>query len=366
MKVFERNIWCVLGLPFDAYDLNGAVAFIRQSIRTSDKCFLSTPNLNFIIGAQNDDGFYNSVVDSHLSIADGMPIVWVAKFLGIPLTERVAGSSLFDELVVDREGSDQPIKVFFFGGEEGVAERAHMKLNELNSNVTSCGFYGPGFVSVERMSSSEIIENINAQEPDFVLVALGAKKGQQWIQKNLEILNCSVVSHLGAVINFTAGGVARAPSLWQRYGFEWLWRIKQEPGLLKRYVGDGLSFSQLFLMRVIPLAICNKIFKLFLLEDNKFSAIKNINTLSLEGDLTVDNSELIQSNFSMLLDETANDDIIIDLRAVTFMDGNFIALLLILQRELNVKNRQLRLVRMPFRIKIILYLNCVNKRFVYG
>ena len=76
---FSRNVHCVFGLPFDAVTLEQAVAAIRTAIARRSPCFFSTPNLNFLIAGQTNAAFRASVVHSDLSLADGMPIVWLAR-----------------------------------------------------------------------------------------------------------------------------------------------------------------------------------------------------------------------------------------------------------------------------------------------
>jgi len=139
---FDRDIVCVLGLPFDTVDLAQAVEKIRAAAFSNARCFVSTPNLNFLIAAQRDPGFRDSVLRSDLSLADGAPIVWIARCLGLPLTERVAGASVFEAL---RAHEGPPLTVFFFGGPPGVAaavqdvvERMHMRfLLDVNGQVGS-------------------------------------------------------------------------------------------------------------------------------------------------------------------------------------------------------------------------------------
>ena len=111
MSINTRDVWCIMGLPFDAVTLDDVVGKVRESTVSGKDCFLSTPNLNFVISAQTDKTFFQSVVDSNISIADGMPLIWVARLLGIPVDERVAGSTLFNQL--SRLPSEKKIKVFF-------------------------------------------------------------------------------------------------------------------------------------------------------------------------------------------------------------------------------------------------------------
>jgi N-acetylglucosaminyldiphosphoundecaprenol N-acetyl-beta-D-mannosaminyltransferase len=249
---FDRDVHCVLGLPFDAVDTAQAVEKVRHAAATGTRCFLTTPNLNFAIAAQADPNFRDSVLCSDLSVADGMPLIWVARLMGVPLPERVAGSTMFERL---RHAAARPIKVFFFGGPDGVAERAGGRLNSEGGGAVCVGHESPGFGSVEDMSAAPYIDRINASGADFVVVSLGALKGQAWIQRNLGRLHPPVVSHLGAVVNFVAGTVKRAPVWMGRIGLEWLWRIIEEPTLWRRYLRDGRAFSALLLTRVLPGAV---------------------------------------------------------------------------------------------------------------
>lgn len=245
-------------MPFDAVDLAGAVHQVLASVADRTPLFVSTPNLNFLIASQSDDLFRQSVQASDLSLADGMPVIWLAKLLGVPISQRVAGSDLFEALCAQTE---RTVKVYFFGGPEGAAEQAGARVNALadqrvrlgqTPGVRCVGYESPGFGSLEEMSRPDLIERINASGADFVVVALGARKGQAWIQRNRAQLNAPVISHLGAVVNMAAGTIARAPRWMQKVGLEWVWRIKEEPMLWKRYASDGFVLLRLLLTRILP------------------------------------------------------------------------------------------------------------------
>eukprot|EP00825_Cyclidium_porcatum_P046005 TRINITY_DN7135_c0_g1_i21.p5 TRINITY_DN7135_c0_g1~~TRINITY_DN7135_c0_g1_i21.p5 ORF type:complete len:313 (-),score=37.83 TRINITY_DN7135_c0_g1_i21:177-1115(-) len=250
----QAPAYCLLGLPFHAVAVNDAVACIRNAIAMRAPLLLTTPNVNFVVACGNDAAFRNAVIDSDLVVADGMPLVWIARLLGLPLRERVAGSEVFQRLRLSAPGPLGPVKVFFFGGPPGVAEVAAGVLNAEARGMVCVGWHSPGYGSVESMSTPEIIDRINASDADFLVVALGAAKGQAWIQQNRARLAVPVQSHLGAVVNFVAGTVSRAPRWIQRAGLEWLWRIKEEPGLWKRYWADGKALLCLLSTCVLPLA----------------------------------------------------------------------------------------------------------------
>ncbi len=248
---FERQVFCLLGLPFDAIDLADAVRTVQSSARARTPCFFSTPNTNFVVTAQRDEAFRASVYRSDLSLVDGMPLLWMARLLGLPFRERVAGSVLFEAL---RHSTSEPIGVYFFGGPDGVAAAAAQHLNAQPQGLRCVGHDSPGFVPVEAMSDAARIDRINASAADFVVVSLGAKKGQAWIERNRARLRAPVISHLGAVVNFVAGTVRRAPGWMQRSGVEWLWRIREEPALWRRYAQDAMGAAKLLWRCVIPYA----------------------------------------------------------------------------------------------------------------
>jgi N-acetylglucosaminyldiphosphoundecaprenol N-acetyl-beta-D-mannosaminyltransferase len=247
-----HGVYWLLGLPIDAVDLAEATGLIRRTALAGSGLVFATPNLNFLRSAAGDPGFRDSVLESGLSLADGMPLVWLARLLGIPLRERVAGSTLFEHLR-QQQNVDRPLRVFFFGGEPGIAELAMQRLNERAGGLCAVGCLSPGFGSIEQMSSPETIRGINDSGADFLVVALGAQKGQAWIEFNRRRLRPMVISHLGAVINFVAGSVARAPAAVQSLGLEWVWRLLQEPRLVSRYAGDARFLVRECVVAAVPL-----------------------------------------------------------------------------------------------------------------
>ena len=339
-KKTNRPCWSLLGLPFDQVEPNQAIDIIDQAIKTKRKCFLSTPNLNFIVQSKSDESFYESVIYSDLVVADGMPVIWTAKLLGIPLQSRVAGSSLFETLQNRRR--DKPISVFFFGGQGDAAQQAAESLNRNSVGMIACGALNPGMGTVESMSDKAIIDQINAAEADFLVVALGAKKGQQWIMKNRDQLDVAVISHLGAVVNFVGDNVQRAPLRWQKMGLEWVWRILQEPLLWKRYLVDGLWFLRLMITRVFPLATYQKILRK---HASKPLSIKLINDvpgsnveLVLSGSATIENGRILKSSCRKILDQLeAAPSISINCCKLDYIDSSALGTLMLLKA--NIKRR---------------------------
>lgn len=253
---FGRDVHCVFGLPFDVLREDDAVLRVRTSCAQRIRTLLSTPNLSFASGSMTDEAFRMSVVNSDISTADGAPIVLLARLLGAPLPHRVTGATVFQRLTQE---PGAPVSVYFFGGADNSAALAQERLNSAGRPwIRVVGHCSPGFGSVESMSGPAYTDPINAAKPDFVVIALGARKGQAWISRNWPELDAPVISHLGAVVNFTAGTIKRAPRWIQRSGIEWLWRIKEEPTLWRRYWGDGKVFLRYLLTQALPWVLFNR------------------------------------------------------------------------------------------------------------
>jgi N-acetylglucosaminyldiphosphoundecaprenol N-acetyl-beta-D-mannosaminyltransferase len=250
---YRERLHTFLGLPFDLVTVDETCRKVIDAVASQQRLFLTTPNVNFVVACSRNAAFRNSVIDSDWVVVDGMPLVWLGRWLGLPVPERVAGSSVFERLqCTPPAAGKQKLRVYFFGGPPGAAGDAADKINAHTEGMVCVGHASPGFGTVESISAPELIDQINAVQADFLVVALGAEKGQAWIQRNRDRLNVPVISHLGAVVNFAAGGLRRAPSGWQRAGLEWLWRIKEEPSLWRRYAKDGWDLCRLILTQVVP------------------------------------------------------------------------------------------------------------------
>jgi N-acetylglucosaminyldiphosphoundecaprenol N-acetyl-beta-D-mannosaminyltransferase len=285
-----RNVYCVLGLPIDALDMPAILRRIEAAAASRAPFLISTPNSNFLVHSRSDPEFRESVLDSDLCPADGMSVVWICRLIGIPITHRLSGSDIFEALKVPNRDGRQ-LKVFLFGGAPGVAAAAAEKLNAAPLGLSCVGTLDPGFGSIEEMSRDPIIDQVNASGADFLAASLGAKKGQLWLHRNHQRLTVPVRAHLGAAINFQAETIKRAPHRLQTWGLEWLWRIKEEPHLWRRYGYDGGVLLRLLFTRILPLAIINRWYRLKSQRQPKELLIKieqkqDSVTIGLEGDAT--------------------------------------------------------------------------------
>jgi N-acetylglucosaminyldiphosphoundecaprenol N-acetyl-beta-D-mannosaminyltransferase len=330
----SREVYCILGMPIDAVEMLSVVRSVEAAAASKTPFFISTPNLNFLVSSQEDPEFRETLLLSDLCPADGMSIVWVARLIGIPIKSRIAGCDIFETLKTKRNLAT-PLKVFVFGGAEGVARAASRVMNAERSGLYCVGALYPGFGSLDEMSGCETIEEINSSGADLLVASLGAKKGQLWLQRNHVRLRVPVRAHLGALVNFEAGALKRAPTFLQRWNLEWLWRIKEEPHLWRRYWHDGGVLVRLLVARVLPFAIWtwwlsvkygNRERDLTISQHQSGESV----TVSLAGAATVRYVDKVIAVFRDAI--AAKKRIIIDFSNTRVIDARFLGLLLMIRK----------------------------------
>jgi N-acetylglucosaminyldiphosphoundecaprenol N-acetyl-beta-D-mannosaminyltransferase len=245
----ERNRRVPLfGFELDALGMPEVVERIYDWVaRGESRCrFVVTPNVDHAVLFQQHAGLRRAYQHASLVLADGMPVVAVARLLGRPVPGRVAGSDLAPALfAAAREHGG--LRVYLLGAAPGVAQRAAMKIGERWPDVSVVGTYSPplGFERDWRENDA-ILARIAAVRPDVLVVGLGAPKQELWVNAHRERIEASAVLCIGATIDFLAGEKRRAPGWMRRCGLEWLHRVASEPRrLLGRYARDAWIFPRL-------------------------------------------------------------------------------------------------------------------------
>jgi N-acetylglucosaminyldiphosphoundecaprenol N-acetyl-beta-D-mannosaminyltransferase len=351
-----REVYCVLGVPIDALDMEALLTKIEQAVEKRRPFFLSTPNLNFLANSWRDDAFRASLVESDACTADGVSVVFIAHLLNARISGRVAGADILNLLNGRRR--DKPLKVFLFGGDAGVAEAAKKSINDMARGVVCVGALDPGRGTVEEMSDRETLRKINSSGADILAVALGASKGQRWLLQNAKQLEIPVRAHLGASLNFVAGTVRRAPRSLQALGLEWLWRIKEEPYLWRRYWDDGLFLLNLMIRQ---LAVLRTHFALARREARaKQFSFRELQEgsraiFALKGPATARSLDsLADATHKALVSGAAID---IDFREVTAVDARFLGFLMTLGKASERLNLQFNITHLSPGVRRVFVLN---------
>lgn len=231
----------------DNITMEEAVQRIDELISQRNSSYVVTPNLDHIVIMEKDKEFQEIYNNADLIVTDGKPLIWISKLLGTPIKEKISGSDLFPNMC--SMCANRGYSIFILGAAEGVADKAAENLKASYSELNIVSTYSPpiGFENNE-IELKKIASLIEQTSPDVLAVSLGSPKGEKFIYRHLKEYNIPLSISIGATIDFEAGNVKRAPKWMADHGFEWLYRITQDPKrLIKRYWNDAV--------KIIPIII---------------------------------------------------------------------------------------------------------------
>ena len=208
------------------------------------KVLINTINAHSFVTAQKDSAFAEALKEGDYLIPDGISIVKACKWLKVsnPPREKIAGADLF-AFEMDRL-NQKGGKCFFMGSSEEVLAKIREKAAGLYPAIR-IETYSPPYKPVfSEEDNAAIIAAINAARPDLLWIGMTAPKQEKWAREHWHELDIKChCGTIGAVFDFFAGTVRRAPEAWINAGLEWLYRLLKEPGRMwKRYLVDNPRF----------------------------------------------------------------------------------------------------------------------------
>ncbi|WP_455668794.1 WecB/TagA/CpsF family glycosyltransferase [Phocaeicola sp.] len=208
------------------------------------KLLINTINAHSYNTAQKDKLFAEALRKGDALIPDGASIVKACRWLNAKSKpeERIAGWDLFEFEMekLNRNGG----KCFFMGSSEKVLalikQRAKVEYPQIEVQTYSPP-YKPEFSEEDNQA---IIEAINKANPDLLWIGMTAPKQEKWTYTHWSELqihcHCGTI---GAVFDFYAGTVKRAPIWWQQHSLEWGYRLLREPRRMwRRYMIGNVLF----------------------------------------------------------------------------------------------------------------------------
>lgn len=230
----------------DNYTMVEAIDAIDKLIQEDKNGYVVTPNVDHIVKLETHTELQKVYADADLILTDGKPMVWISKWYGTPIKEKVSGSDLFPRLC--ERAARKGYRVFLLGAAEGVAAKAASNLCDKYPGLIIAGTYSPPFgFEKDEAEIEKIIDIVTAATPHILIVGLGCPKQELFIHNYRDRLNVPVSLGLGASIDFEAKVLKRAPSFLSNHGFEWLYRVIQDPKrMMKRYFVDDTKIIYLF------------------------------------------------------------------------------------------------------------------------
>ena len=227
----------ILGVGVDDLSQQEAVNLILKLAQDKIKShYAVTVNSEFVMLARKNKQFAQILKKADLALADGWWVAQSKPVFGGKSRERIAGVDLLKKLC--KEASKKAIRVGFLGGfgsvAQRVAERQKMSFPKLEVAFAGSGDPAIGYDSRLKMDLDK------AGRIDILFVAYGMGQQEFWIERNLNKLNVGVFIGVGGAFDYISRVKRRAPEILQVSGFEWLWRLINEP-------------QRIWRMRVLPI-----------------------------------------------------------------------------------------------------------------
>jgi N-acetylglucosaminyldiphosphoundecaprenol N-acetyl-beta-D-mannosaminyltransferase len=242
-----------LGCRMHPWTMEQTVSEIGRRMAECDFTQHVVVNVAKLVNMQSDSELRSAVLACDIINIDGMGVVLGGRFLGKNIPERVAGIDLFHQLLKYAEGSGH--SVFFLGAKAHLVEKAVSNLKEQYPRLNIAGFHHGYFWDDE----AAVVDTIRQSGASMLFVAITSPKKEQFINRWRERLGVRFAMGVGGTFDIVAGVTRRAPLWMQNAGFEWLYRVIQEPRRMwKRYLVTNILFAWMLLRE--KMVTCSKAF----------------------------------------------------------------------------------------------------------
>lgn len=226
------------GVRIDALDASQAAGEIMA--RVGQPCAVHLCNAYTLSIATKSSEFAELLNRGDLNLPDGMPLVWIARRLGIPLADRAYGPDVMAK-VMDR-GRKAGITHYLYGSSPEVISSLEANIPATWPGSKVVGAESPPFRELTTEEAEAMVERVNSVSPDVVWVGLGAPKQDRFVDRFRGRINAPLVP-VGAAFDFHAGAIPQAPTWMQERCLEWAYRLAKEPRRLwRRYLVGNLVF----------------------------------------------------------------------------------------------------------------------------
>lgn len=205
------------------------------------KMMINTINAHSFNLACTDKVFNSSLHASHILLPDGISIVWALRLITGKKLRKIAGLDLF---MVEMERINQTSgKCFFLGSSPQVLESITKRAKKEFPHAQVFTYSPPYKAIFTEEDTQTMIAEINKVQPAALFIGMTAPKQEKWAFENFNKLNALHICSIGAVFDFYAGNIKRAPGWVIKIGFEWCYRLMAEPKRLwRRYLIGNIIF----------------------------------------------------------------------------------------------------------------------------
>jgi N-acetylglucosaminyldiphosphoundecaprenol N-acetyl-beta-D-mannosaminyltransferase len=196
--------------------------------------YVCVASVNNVMESRASEAFQQIMNLADLVTSDGMPLVWSLKLLGLRDATRVYGPDLTP--ILCERAAEAGVPVGFYGGTPDVLESFIANLKARFPKLQVVYRFAPPFRAPTEEEDRQVDQEIIDSGAGIVFVGLGTPKQELWMAARRGKVPAVMVG-VGAAFDFLAGVKKQAPSIMQRMGLEWLFRLCSEPRRLwKRYL----------------------------------------------------------------------------------------------------------------------------------
>ena len=213
------------------------------------KFLIDTVNAHSFVVAQKDAAFADALQKADALLPDGISIVKACRWLkteNAPV-EKIAGADLFAYEMEKLDGNGGTC--FFLGSSPETLARIVERAVTVYPNIRVKTYSPPYKAAFSPEESQAMVDAVNAADPDLLWVGMTAPKQEKWLHEHWPELDIHChAGAIGAVFDFFAGTVERAPQWWIDHGLEWFYRLIKEPRRTwRRYILNNPKFCGLVL-----------------------------------------------------------------------------------------------------------------------
>ena len=242
----------VLGMRVDAVSMDEATRHVIEAARRREPSYVCVANVHMVMEAWDDPTFQGLVNDASMVVADGMPLVWALRALGVTSATRVRGPDLVWSVTAAAARAGVPVALY--GGAPDVLTTFGRRLQEHAPQLDIREMISPPFGARSLDEQAEDVVRLRGSGARIVLVGLGCPKQERWMAQHHAAMPAVLIG-VGAAFDFHAGRMREAPAWMQRVGAEWLFRLAQEPRRLwRRYARHNPRFVAFFALQLLGLS----------------------------------------------------------------------------------------------------------------
>jgi len=181
-------------------------------------------NANKVAKVSEDKAFGDLLWRADYVLTDGLPMMPLARMLKIDVPERIDGIGLMSKLL--KLADENSFSVYLLGAKQEVLESCVEKIGQDFPNVRIVGYRNGYFKREEAVS---IAKDIAELRPDMLFLGMGSPTKEELADEFKDTCGATIIQGVGGSFDVMAGLVKRAPIWVQKIGFEWFYRVMQEP-----------------------------------------------------------------------------------------------------------------------------------------